>query len=48
MCTPFYAMAQRFFWLFDASVHTEHTGVATIVPTTDDPLQQHFVVSAAG
>ena len=30
MCTLFYAIARRFFRLFDASVHTERTRVATI------------------
>ena len=30
MCTLFYAMMRRFFRLFDASVHTERTRVATI------------------
>ena len=30
MCTLFYAITRRFFWLFDASVHTERTRVATI------------------
>lgn len=29
MCTLFYAMTRRFFRLFDASVHTERTRVAT-------------------
>ena len=30
VCTLFYSMARRFFRLFDASVHTERTRVATI------------------
>ena len=30
MCTLFYAIARRFFRLFDASVHTERTRVATL------------------
>ena len=30
MCTLFYAIVRRFFRLFDASVHTERTRVATI------------------
>jgi hypothetical protein len=30
VCTLFYAIARRFFRLFDASVHTERTRVATI------------------
>ncbi len=30
MCTQFYAIARRFFRLFDTSVHTERTRVATI------------------
>jgi hypothetical protein len=30
VCTLFYAIVQRFFRLFDASVHTERTRVASI------------------